>query len=166
MRANKQECGNLSTWFILNYPTGALSVLNEGEVEGWIARAFYFIYLSNLSSRETFCLKSFIYVQKIEKLKMMLLQRKRRWKGTITWPFFFFPLWGLVISREQVAGAHLWSTQGEDHCIGTKPRRMCVYKHLHEQRAFELFNSFFFHPLLEFTKLLKAFRVIESKIIF
>lgn len=80
--------------------------------------------------------------------------------------FFFFPLWGLVISREQVAGAHLWSTQGEDHCIGTKPRRMCVYKHLHEQRAFELFNSFFFHPLLEFTKLLKAFRVIESKIIF
>lgn len=78
MRANKQECGNLSTLFVLNYPTGALFVLNEGEVEGWRARAFYFIYLSNLSSRGTFRLKSFIYVQKIETLKMMLLYRKRR----------------------------------------------------------------------------------------
>lgn len=131
MRANEQECGNLSTWFILNYPTGALSVLNEGEVEGWIARAFYFIYLSNLSSRETFCLKSFIYVQKIEKLKMMLLQRKRRWKGTITWPFFFFSIMGpcdiqrtggwrssLVYPR----GRSLYRNQAQENvCLQTSP---------------------------------------------
>lgn len=95
------------------------------------SKSFLFYLLSNLSSRETFCLKSFIYVQKIEKLKMMLLQRKRRWKGTITWPFFFFfPLWGLVISREQVAGAHLWYPRGrslyrnqaqENVCLQTSP---------------------------------------------
>lgn len=109
------------------------------------SKSFLFYLLSNLSSRETFCLKSFIYVQKIEKLKMMLLQRKRRWKGTITWPFFFFH-YGVLWYPENRWLALIFGTQGEDHCIGTKPRRTCVYKHLHEQRAFELFNSFFSPP--------------------
>lgn len=109
------------------------------------SKSFLFYLLSNLSSRETFCLKSFIYVQKIEKLKMMLLQRKRRWKGTITWPFFFFH-YGALWYPENRWLALIFGTQGEDRCIGTKPRRTCVYKHLHEQRAFELFNSFFSPP--------------------
>lgn len=90
-------------------------------------------------------LEIFYLCAKDRKVKNDAAAEKAKMKRYHHLTFFFFH-YGALWYPENRWLALIFGTQGEDHCIGTKPRRTCVYKHLHEQRAFELFNSFFSPP--------------------